>query len=99
MEQQLAAGLREGEIAELVEDQEVEAAQEIRSAPLAISASFGVEFVHEVDAVEEAAALAMADAGPGDAYCKMGFAGPGAAPFRDIALQCPAGQWISTTLR
>jgi len=30
VEQQLAAGLREGEIAELVEDQEVEAAQEIR---------------------------------------------------------------------
>lgn len=37
MEQQLAAGLCEREIAEFVEDQEVEAAQEIRSASLAIS--------------------------------------------------------------
>jgi hypothetical protein len=29
----------------------------------------------------------------------MGLAGSGAAPSRDIAAQCPAGQWISTRLR
>lgn len=95
MEQQLAASLGEGEIAELVEDQEVEAAQEIRSAPLAISAGFGVEFVHEVDDVEESAALATADAGPGHAHGKMGFAGPGAADQHDVALMCkrPISNW------
>ncbi len=40
VEQQLAARLGERQIAQFVEDQEVEAAQEIRGAPLPISAGF-----------------------------------------------------------
>ena len=43
MEQQLAASLGKGEIAELVEDQEVEAAQQVCRAPLSVGTGFGIE--------------------------------------------------------
>jgi hypothetical protein len=61
MEEQLAAGLGKGQIAELVEDDEVEPGQVIGQPPLAAGAGFGVEPVDQVDHVEEpAAALAGA---------------------------------------
>ena len=41
MEQQLATGLSEGKIAELVKDQEVEAAQQVCRAPLSVGTGFG----------------------------------------------------------
>ena len=78
MEQQLAAGLREGEIAELVEDQEVEAAEQVCRAPLSVGTRFGIELVHEVHDIEEAPPFAAPDAGPCDAHGKVGFSGPGA---------------------
>ena len=43
MEQELAAGLGEGQIAELVEDDEVEAAKMIGGPALAAVAGLGVE--------------------------------------------------------
>src|SRR5690606_4283920 len=86
VEQELATRLGERQISQLVEDQEVEAAQEIRSASLSVGAGFGVQLVHQVHDVEEAAALATADAGPGDADGKVGFAGPGAADEDDVTL-------------
>src|SRR5690606_36715639 len=83
-EQELATRLGERQISQLVEDQEVEEAQEIRSASLSVGAGYGVQLVHQVHDVEEAAALATADAGPGDADGMVGFAGPGAADEDDV---------------
>jgi hypothetical protein len=53
VEEQLAAGLSERQVAELVQDDEVEAAQMIGDAALAAGARSGVELVDEVDDVEE----------------------------------------------
>src|SRR5690606_17502697 len=53
---------------------------------MSVGAGFGVQLVHQVHDVEEAAALATADAGPGDADGKVGFAGPGAADEDDVTL-------------
>ena len=86
VEQQLAAGLGEGQIAEFVEDKEVEAAKQVGGAALAIGASFCVELVDQVDRVEEAASLATPDAGSGDPDGEMGFTGSGAADQYDVAL-------------
>src|SRR5690606_35846520 len=86
MEQQLPAGVREGEVAELVEDQEVEPAEEIGDTALAVGAGFGVELVDQVDDIEEPAAGAVADAGAGDGDGEVGLAGSGAADQHDVAL-------------
>src|SRR3954465_438658 len=56
MEEQLAAGLGEGQIAELVEDDEVEPGEMIGDAALAAGAGFALQLVDEVDDVVEAAA-------------------------------------------
>ncbi len=53
VEQKLAAGLSERQIAKLVQDQEVEAAEQICDAALAVGASFCVELVDQVDDIEE----------------------------------------------
>ena len=63
MEEQLTAGLGEGEVAELVEDDEVHAAEVVGDAALAAGTGFGLEPVDEVDDIEEAAPCASADAG------------------------------------
>ncbi len=91
MEKQLAACLREGELAELVKDQEVEAAQQVCRAPLSVGTGFGIELVHQVHDIEEAPPFAAPDAGPGDAHGKVGFAGPGATDEHDIA-RAPASR-------
>ena len=57
MEQQLSPRLREGEIAELVENDEVEARQIIGEAPLTARSGLGLE---PVDGVKKAATLACA---------------------------------------
>ena len=76
MEQQLATGLGEGEIAQLVQDQEVEPAEEIGRAALAIGAGLGVKLVDQVDGVEEAAPPAAPDAGwPARRRCPARSAG------------------------
>ena len=66
MEQQLPAGLGEREIAEFVEDDEVEAGQVIGDASVAAGSTFGLELVDEVDRGEEAPARSGADAAAGD---------------------------------
>ncbi len=86
VEQELAAGLGEREIAELVEDQEVEAGDQVRGAALAFGAGFGVELVHQVDDIEEPAAAAVANAGACDAHSEMGLAGSSSADQHEIAL-------------
>ena len=86
VEQQLAAGLGEGQIAELVQDQEVEAGDQVGGPALALGAGFGIELVHQVDHVEEPAPAPCPDTGPGDADGKMGFAGACAADQDEVAL-------------
>ena len=86
MEEQLAAGLREGQIAELVENDEVHAGEIVGHAALLAGASFGLELVDEIDDVEEAAARAVADAGTRDGDGEMGLACSGAADEDDVAL-------------
>jgi hypothetical protein len=56
VEQQLPAGLREGEIAEFVEDHEVEAGEIIGKPSLAACSTLGLELIDEIDGGEEATA-------------------------------------------
>jgi hypothetical protein len=56
VEQQLPAGLGEGEIAEFVEDDEVEAREVIGEPSLAASTALGLELIDEIDGGEEAPA-------------------------------------------
>jgi len=51
MEEQLSASLGEGEVAELVEHDKVEAGQVIREPPLPAGAGFALQSVDEVDDV------------------------------------------------
>ena len=48
----MSAGLREGQIAELVDDHEVDAAELLAEAPGASTAELGLEPVHEIDGAE-----------------------------------------------
>ena len=66
----------EGQIAQFVEDDEVHAGKIVSHAALAAGACFDLELDDEIDDVEEAAAGAGADAGPGDRDGEMGLAGP-----------------------
>ena len=54
MEQQLPAGLSEREIAEFVEDDEVEASEIIGKSSLATGAGLSLKLVDEIDGGEEA---------------------------------------------
>ena len=54
VEQQLSSGLGEGQITELVEDDEVEARQIIGEPALAASSTFSLEPVDKIDRGEEA---------------------------------------------
>jgi hypothetical protein len=67
MEQQLAAGLGEREIAEFIEDDDVEASERVGDASLASGSSFGLGLIDEIDDGEEAPARSGADATPRDA--------------------------------
>ena len=49
-------------------------------------AALGLEAVDQIDDIEEAAAGAVADAGPGDCDGEMGLARPGAADENDVTL-------------
>ena len=86
VEQQLASGLGEGQVAELVEDDEVAPGQLIGEPALAAGAGFGLEPVDQVDDVEEAAPGANADAGPRDGDGEMALAGAGPADQHGVAL-------------
>ena len=71
MEQQLASGLGEGQVAELVEDDEVAPGQLIGEPALAAGAGFGLEPVDQVDDVEEAAPGAIAGAVTVTGWCQL----------------------------
>jgi hypothetical protein len=71
VEQELAAGLSERQIAELIEDDEVHAGQVVGEPALATSAGLGLEAIDEIDHVVEPAAGATADAAKG--FLTAGF--------------------------
>src|SRR5260221_7313824 len=79
MEEELAAGLGERQIAEFVEYDEVEPGQVIGEAALPAGASLAFQPINEVDDGVKAAASAAADAGSRDRYGEMRLAGGGAA--------------------
>jgi len=62
MEPQLPTSLGERQIAEFVENDEVEAGEIIGEAPLASGSSFGLEPVDQIDGIEEPTARSGADA-------------------------------------
>ena len=86
MEEELAARLGEGQVAEFVKDDEVLPGEVVGHAALTACPAFGLELVDEVDDVEEAATGAVADAGPGDGYSEMGLAGAGASDQNNVTL-------------
>lgn len=86
VEQELAAGLGEGQIAEFIEDDEVHARQVVGQPPLASAAALGLEPVEEVDHVVEPAAGAGSDAASGDGDGKMRLPVP--VPPTSTALRC-----------
>ena len=86
VEEQLPAGLSEGQVAEFVEDDEVASDELVCGTALASGTEFGLEVVDQVDDVVAPAACALSDAGPRDGDGEMGFAGAGAADQHDVAL-------------
>jgi hypothetical protein len=70
MEQELPAGLSEGEITEFVEDDEVHARQLISEPTLPSVAGLGLEPVDQIDHIVESAAGAGTDAASGDGDSK-----------------------------
>ena len=66
VEQELPATLGKGEIAKLVEDDEVQAGKPVGDPALALGPDLTLELVDEVDHLEEPAARAVADARAGD---------------------------------
>src|SRR3979490_1087863 len=86
MEQELPAGLSEGQIAKFVEDDEVHAGQVVGEPALAAGAGLGLEPVDEIDHVVEPAAGTATDAASGDGNGQMGLAGTGPADQHGVAL-------------
>src|SRR6202023_949692 len=79
MKEQLAAGLSEGQVAELVENDEVHAGEIFGEPPLPARAGFALQPIDEVDDGIEAASGAAADAGPRNRYRQMLLSGAGSA--------------------
>src|SRR5271168_1764520 len=95
MEQQLPAGLGEREIAEFVEDDEVEAGQVVGDASLSAGSTFGLELIDEIDGGEEPSARSGVDAAARDGDSQMRLACAGPADQDDVALlgdEAAAGQ-------
>ena len=92
VEQELPAGLGEGQVAELIKDDEVHARQMISKATLANVAGLGLEPVDEIDYVVETAAGAGPDAASGNGDGEMRFAGAGSANQHGITLLCEEGR-------
>ena len=88
VEEELAAGLGKGQIAELIEYDEVEAGQVIGKPSLAAGSGLAFQAVDEVDDGVEAASGTAADTSPSDGNGKMALAG--AVPPISTALRCSA---------
>src|SRR4051812_18171415 len=86
VEEKLATGLGEGQIAEFIQHDEVHPGQMLGEPTLPSIAGLGLEAIDEVDDVEEAAAGTGSDAASGDGDGQVGFACAGAANQHDVAL-------------
>src|SRR5438270_13172459 len=86
MKEQLAASLSEGQVAELVENDEVHAREIFGEPPLPAGAGFTLQPIDEIDDGVEAASGAAADAGPRNRYGQMRLAGASYADQHGIAL-------------
>lgn len=86
MEQELAPGLRERQIAEFVEDDEVEACKVISHPTLFAAARFRFQTIDQVNDVEEASTCAVADERTGNRDGQMALACSRAADENDVAL-------------
>jgi hypothetical protein len=95
VEEELPAGLREGQVSEFIEDDKVEAREVVGQATLLAAARLGLEPVHHVDDVEQAPAGAAPDERPGDGDCEVGLPRAGPADEDDVC----AGRRRSRRLR
>ena len=86
VKQQLSAGLREGQIAKLVEYDEIFPTKIFSQPALSYGASFGLESVDQIDHIEEPTACAVTNASASNRYGKMRFAGAGPTDQHKIAL-------------
>jgi len=77
MEEELAAGLGEGQIAEFIEDDEVHAGEVIGEPSLPAVAGFGFQPIDEIDDIVEPTARAGANAASRNGDGEMGLAGSG----------------------
>jgi hypothetical protein len=82
VEQELPAGLREGQITKFVEDDKVQTGEKVSEPSLAAGASFGLKTVDQVDGREESPTRSGADAASCDGDRQVRFAGTGRS--RDI---------------
>jgi hypothetical protein len=101
MEQQLAAGLSERQVAEFVEDDEVHPGQMLGDTTLPSVAGLDLQAIDEIDHVEEAPAGTGSDAASGNGDGQMGLAGAGPANQDGIALlgdEAAAGEIIDQRL-
>ena len=86
VEQQLAAGLGEGQIAELIENEEIDAGEPVGDAAMAAELGFALQPVDQVDGIEEARLAPGPDHAAGHADGNVALASPGAADQHYIAL-------------
>src|SRR6516165_903189 len=86
VEQKLAAGLCERQVAQLVENDEVHAGQMFGEPALSAVAGLGLETIDEVDDIVEASSGAIADTASRDGDGQMGLAGARSADEHDVAL-------------
>ena len=86
VEEELSAGLGEGQITQFVEDDEVETSHVVGKPSLLAATGLGLKPVHQIDDVVEAAAGAAADERTGNGDGEMGLAGSGAADEDHVPL-------------
>src|ERR1700686_4558360 len=86
MEQELPAGLSEGQIAKFIEDNEVHPGEVVGDPTLPSVAGLGLEPVDEIDHVEEPPADTGPDAASSDGNGQMGLAGAGPADQDGVTL-------------
>ena len=101
VEEELAAGLGERQISELIENDEVQACHLIGETALSSVAGFSLEAVYKINHIVEAASCPGADAASGNGDGKMGLASAGAADQHDIALlgdEATAGKVVDERL-
>lgn len=84
MDEELATGLGEWEIAQFVQAGEVELGDEVGKSQLLAGTRFCIEPIDEIEDVEEATACSAADQGAGKPDGEVGFSCGGPSDQNDI---------------